>query len=476
MLGNEMRTMLKLAVLLGLILVANTASADVIVLKSGRRIETWKVEERGDRVYYHTPEGEVGIPKRLVERIIRDDAVPSWAAGGAATARDLPKLELPAATAAGLEDVIVDGKVDRARLARLEDEAARIPTGEGKQRAAAAHARVGEFHLSRGELDAAGESFRRALRFEPNHPVLLLNLAVVEIQQQRYPAALEHISDALRDPRYRFEAYRLQGWIYYHTEDMDRALASWKSALAERHDPELEALLAKAQREEQVAEDYLQHQSGRFVLRYDSGQASGRVHIEILAELDSMYSEMVSAFNYSPREPIVVLLYPDVTFYELTGMPPQVHGLYDGKIRVPVQGLTQLPPRLRTTLRHELVHAFLFYKTRGRAPRWLHEGLAQWHAGQRPSAPASAFVPLFEPRDGSALPRIEAAFEDMRSIGAAYMASWYVVDVLQSRYGRGDMDRFLEALAGGQTESRALYSAFRLTYEDLDREVYDSLR
>jgi hypothetical protein len=455
---------------------ALSASADTIVLKSGRRIETWKVEERGDRVYYQTPDGEVGIPKRLVERIERDNAAPSWAAGGAGSARDLPQLEVPAAAAAGLENVIVDGKVDRARLAQLEDEANRIPTGEGKQRAAAAHARVGEFHLSRGELEAAAESYRRALRFEPNHPALLLNLAAVEVQQQRYPAALEHIALALRDPRYRFEAYRLQGWIYYHTEDMNRALAAWKSALAERHDPELEALLEKAEREERVAEDYLQHQSGRFVLRYDSGEARGRVHIQILAELDSMFSEMVSAFNYSPREPIVVLLYPDVTFYELTGMPPQVHGLYDGKIRVPVQGLSEMPPRLRTTLRHELVHAFVFYRTRGRAPRWLQEGLAQWHAGQRPSAPASAFRPLFEPRDGSALPRIEDGFDDMRSIGAAYMASWYVVDALQSRYGRGDMDRFLEALAGGESQAQALYSAFRLRYEDLDREVFDSLR
>ncbi len=460
---------------LGLLMVSPSASADVLVLKSGRRIETWKVEERGDRVYYQTAEGEVGIPKRLVERIERDDSVPSWAAGGA-TARDLPQMEIPAATAAGLRNVIVNGKVDRARLAQLDDEAARIPTGEGKQRAAAAHARVGEFYLRRGELEPAAESFRRALRFEPDHPALLLNLADIEVQQQRYPAALEHISDALRDPRYRFEAYRLQGWIYYHTEDMHRALSSWRAALAERRDPELEALLAKAEREEQVAEDYLQHQSGRFVLRYDSGQATGRVHVQILAELDSMFSEMTAAFNYSPREPIVVLLYPDVTFYELTGMPPQVHGLYDGKIRVPVRGLTDLPPRLRTTLRHELVHAFIFYKTRGRAPRWLHEGLAQWHAGQRPRVPGSSFAPLFAAGDGSALFRIEAAFENMSTIGGAYMASWYVVDALQNRYGAGDLDRFLEALAAGQSEGQALYSGFHLTYEDLDRELYDSLR
>jgi hypothetical protein len=259
-------------------------------------------------------------------------------------------------------------------------------------------------------------------------------------------------------------------------EDLDRAASAWKQALAARPDAEVEALLRKAEREEQAAENYLDKQSGRFVLRYDSGQAPDRVGIEILAALDEMYSDMVGTFNYSPREPIVVLLYPQDTFYDLTGVPPEVDGVFDGKVRVPITGLNTVPPQLRTVLRHELVHAFVALKTRGHAPRWLQEGLAQWHAGQRPPVPASAFRSLFEPRDGSAVFRIQQAFGTPAQMGAAYMASWYVVDSLQRRYSLGDMDRLLEALARGESMNQALYSAFRLTYEDLDREVFDSLR
>ncbi len=469
-----MRT-IAFALLFGCLLAPATASADVIVLKSGRRIETWKVEERGDRIYYQTPEGEVGIPKSLVERVERSDTVPNWAAGNKSSVK-LSTSDLPALGEEAVERVVAGGEVNRELLTRLEDEANHNLIEAPKARAAAANALVADFYYKRGDLPAAESSLKRALTFAPNHPRLVLNLAVLAIEQQRYPAALDYIQTALREPSYSFEAYRLQGWVYYQMEDLDRAASAWKQALAARPDAEVEALLRKAEREEQAAENYLDKQSGRFVLRYDSGQAPGRVDVEILAALDEMYSDMVGAFNLSPREPIVVILYRQDTFYDLTGLPPQVDGLYDGKVRVPISGLSTLPPQLRTVLRHELVHAFVFLKTRGHAPRWLQEGLAQWHAGQRPPVPAESFRPLFEPRDGSAVFRIEQAFASPAQMGAAYMASWYVVDNLERRYGRGDIDRFLETLAKGDSVEQALYAAFRLSYEDLDREVFDSLR
>ena len=474
-----MRTSGKILCVVGFSLILSaTASADVIVLKSGRRIETWKAEERDDRVYYQTPEGEVGIPKRLVDRIERNDSVPSWAGGGSSGARQLPTPELPAAGDPDVAVVVTKGEVDRTRLSQLDAEAQRLGTSAARERAAAAHDVVGHYLFERGDVRGAGEEFRRALSFTPNEPALLLDLAVTEMTDQRYASALERIEVALRQPRYRFEAYRLQGWIYYQMEDMNRALAAWKRALAERRDPELEGMVQQAEREERAAESFKQQGSGRFTVRYDTGEAPGRVAYTIVAALDDMYGEMASTFNYQPRESIVVLLYSEESFYDLTGMPPEVHGLYDGKIRMPVRGLTSLSPQVRTVLRHELVHAFVWHKTHNRAPRWLQEGLAQWHAGQRPPVPLGEFRPLFERRDGSGLLRVQYMLQGNTSgeFFAGYMASWVVVDYLMQRYSGGDVLRFLDALARGDSEAEALRSAFRLTYEDLDRELFDSLR
>jgi len=60
-----------------------------------------------------------------------------------------------------------------------------------------------------------------------------------------------------------------------------------------------------------------------------------------------------------------------------------VGALNDGRIRVPVQGLTQLTPALSLVLKHELTHSFVRQKTRAAAPTWVQEGIAQWMEGKR---------------------------------------------------------------------------------------------
>lgn len=458
-------------------LLAAPAAADTIVLKNGRRIHARNVQETEDRVYYEIPAGRISLPKSIVERIERDGSGPDWTSRERARASELPVADLPALNDADVQRVVEGGEVNRSLLAELEREATTTGTEQARRRAAAAHALVARLEASRGNADRAARSLRRALSFEPNHPALLLNLAAVELERQRYTAALEALQPVLGHQQYAFEAFRLQGWVYYQREELDRALRAWRQALSLRPDPQLEAAVARVEREAQASEGLESRASGRFLLRYEQERlASPRLAASLLRALDRMYDRLASAFHLVPREPIVVLLYPDQTFYELTGMPPQVHGLYDGKVRLPVQGMTALTPQLEQVLEHELVHAFVYFKSRGRAPHWLQEGLAQYYAGQRPPLSPETFRPLFEPRDGTALARIEAAFLDLRQSSAAYAASWFVVDTLMRRYARGDMERLLEALGRGGSVPQALQSAYRLSLVDLDRRLYDALR
>jgi tetratricopeptide (TPR) repeat protein len=459
-------------------LAAGPLAADIIVLKSGRRIEAWDIEERGDRVYYETPNGRIGLPKRLVERIEQSDAPPRWGGAGSSAIADLPEAGLPALSDADVQRVVKGQKVNQELLRQLEREAERSGSEVARLRAAAGHVLAARLRAERNELDGAGDSLRRALRFVPNHPVLLLHLASLEAEQQRYAVALDRLRQVLDDPAISFEAYRLQGWIYYQQEELERALAAWKRALEQRSDTELEAMVARAEREARAVERYRDHASGRFLLRYEGSEAgSERLVASIMEALDSMHDTLASTFNVLPNQATVVLLYPNETFYELTGTPPWVHGIYDGKIRVPIQGLTSLTARLEQVLRHELVHAFVSLKTHKRAPRWLQEGLAQYHAGQHPPVSRQTFRPLFEPRDGSALARIQAGFGgEPGQVMAAYAATLPVVEALQRRYGSGDMERFLEALGRGESVEQALRTTYRLTLTDLDREVYDYIR
>jgi hypothetical protein len=64
-----------------------------------------------------------------------------------------------------------------------------------------------------------------------------------------------------------------------------------------------------------------------------------------------------------------------------------VFDLLDGRIRVPIGGLTtSLTPDMDQTLIHELTHAFVADRTRGVSPeqmRVIQEGLAQYMEGKR---------------------------------------------------------------------------------------------
>ena len=65
----------------------------------------------------------------------------------------------------------------------------------------------------------------------------------------------------------------------------------------------------------------------------------------------------------------------------MTHAPAWASALNDGEIRIPVEGLTEITPKLRRVIRHELTHSFINAMTRGNCPSWFHEGLAQMREG-----------------------------------------------------------------------------------------------
>jgi hypothetical protein len=82
-----------------------------------------------------------------------------------------------------------------------------------------------------------------------------------------------------------------------------------------------------------------------------------------------------------------VILFSQQAYYTASGAPAWSGGVYDGvdgRIRIPIGGLDAgLTPDMDSTLIHELTHAFVADRTRGTAPRELHEGLAQYMEGKR---------------------------------------------------------------------------------------------
>ncbi len=112
--------------------------------------------------------------------------------------------------------------------------------------------------------------------------------------------------------------------------------------------------------------------------------------------LETEFDEISSTLDYVPPEPIGVVLYTNQTFVDITRAPGWVGALNDGRMRIPVEGLTSVTDDLARVLKHELTHSFVGQKTGGHCPVWLQEGIAQYMEGKRSRTNAGALSAAYE--------------------------------------------------------------------------------
>jgi acylphosphatase len=257
----------------------------------------------------------------------------------------------------------------------------------------------------------------------------------------------------------------------------DLAVAEWKRALVLRPDPEVENALAKAQRDNQEEANYRENESSHFTLRY-SGAAEPDLAREILRALEMHFSAIESELNYTPPDSIGVILYTEQAFADITRAPGWVGALNDGRIRVPVQGLTSLTLELSRILKHELTHSFIQQKTHGRAPVWLQEGIAQWMEGQRSKDNAAVLVQVYDEKQAMGLGQLEGSWMQLTGPIAGYAYAWALANVeyVVRADGMGDMERILNRIAEGSSTEGAVQEILHSSYDDLAQATVVYLR
>jgi tetratricopeptide (TPR) repeat protein len=360
------------------------------------------------------------------------------------------------------------GSIDRNYIAQLET-AAQGGDPTAVARVAVAHHAAAQFQLRKGEVDQAISHYRRALTFAPEHLAILLNLSYVHLRRSEYSPALEYLERARRVAPDSPDVAKLAGWAYYGQNRIEQALKEWKRALSLKPDPEVEQAIEKAQRDAETEREYRDGETRHFQLRYHGG-AAPQLAREILRALEEHFRAIESELNYTPPEPIGVILYTEQAFSDITRAPGWVGAINDGRIRVPVQGLTSVPADLSRTLKHELTHSFVHQKTRGRCPVWLHEGIAQWLEGARAGQYADAFVAAYQKHGrGPSLASFEGSWmnygDDLAA--GAYAWSLAVVEYVVRAFGMGDVVRLLDRVAVESSTEAAVRSVLRVGYDEL---------
>jgi tetratricopeptide (TPR) repeat protein len=474
---SSLRRIVSLAAVL--IFAAAATRADTIVLKNGRRIVAFNVREEGDKVKYETPAGELSLPKSIVDHIEKGGAVPmpdSPAAAAANLAITPPAIQTSAGSSEIESAAVHDGAIDRDYIAKLEG-AARGGGQKANLSAALAHHAAAQFELSRGDIEHALADERTALNYAPEEPVLLMNVAYLHLRRSEYKQSLDYLDRAGRVAPDNADVAKLAGWAYYGMNKMDQAVAEWKRALALRQDPEVQSALKKAERDKQEEESYKENESGHFTLRY-SGAAEPALARDVLRTLEMHFSAIESELNFTPTDSIGVILYTQQAFADITQAPGWVGALNDGRIRVPVQGLTGMTQELSRVLKHELTHSFIGQKTRGRAPTWIQEGLAQWMEGKRSGDNAAALAKIYSDGHAAPLGRLEGSWMGLQSDAAGYAYAWALANIeyIVQAGGMGDIERILDRIAAGSSTEEALREVLHSDYNDLMQSTAEYLR
>ena len=457
--------------------VSASAAADTIVLKNGRRIVAENVTDDGTRVTYQTPAGQLTIPKSIVARIEHDDFTYS----SASSASSQPPVSAPQVEPVrGYEDVaaraVHGDAVDYSYIAQLETDA-RSGATIAVAKVAAAHHAAAQYLVGKGDTDAAIQQYRQALVFAPQNVGLLLNLAVLYLRESQFTTALDPLERARRAAPDSADVAKLMGWAYYGANKIDQAIEEWQRSERLRPDPEVEQAFEKARRDKSEEDSYREGETIHFDLKYYGGAAPDLAR-GILRTLEDDFRDLESQLDYTPPERIAVILYTEQAFADITRAPGWVGALNDGRLRIPVQGLTSVTPELAHVLKHELTHSFVGQKSHNRAPTWLQEGVAQWMEGRRSSGDAGALINAAGQGMVPQLGAMGGSWMGLSGNAAAFAYAWSlaVVESIIDAGGVSDISRLLDRIATTSSTEVALQETLHLSYDDLNQQTVAYLK
>jgi tetratricopeptide (TPR) repeat protein len=326
----------------------------------------------------------------------------------------------------------------------------------------AAYAALGNRQLERKQFDAAAENFDNARNLAPDNQDYAVLRGIALYLGKRYDEAAIDLEQARLNGGDTVHLLVYLGRVYYDTGHLTKAVDSWDRALTlEPENKAIRELAAKARRESVVESPMEKGYSSMFVITYDGGTKPDLADA-VLDVLETAYNRIGSDLAFYPVSRVPVILYTRKDYRNVTAGPDWSGGLYDGKIRLPIGGATEITPLLQGVLFHEYTHVVVAELTKGNCPTWLNEGLAEIEGRKEYDPPVtdldkvaatSAFIPFKElEKSWSSL--------DNRSAALAYQQSYSIVKFMISAYGWHKVREILINLGSGKRIEAAIAAAF----------------
>jgi tetratricopeptide (TPR) repeat protein len=443
------------------------AWADTIHLKNGRTIVADRVRENGTRYEYEIGEDTYGIPKSSVDHV-EAGGLPAQSSGGGKGAA-LPTF-VPADTLANEGDlvgkIIKEGKIDTDSLSKLESKG-------NPELSATADFIAGKFEFDHGNIAQARQYFENALRYQADNSTILIYYAAVLVRTGNASQAVTYAQRAVRSAPESPDAHTMLGYAQFASDHTKEAIVSWKRSLELRPDSAVQRFLSKAEREQNAESEFSQGESVHFTLHYEGHQTSETLRAQILQALESDYDDLVRDLGNPPRDNILVTLYTEQAFFDVTHAPTWSGAMNDGKLRIPISGLSSLTAELAHVLKHELAHSFIAQLSGGRCPPWLHEGIAQYLEPRNLSGEGRQLAQLFKSQRNIPLNVLEGSFLQFSGAQAyvAYGESLAAVSYINDSYGMSDIQRLLQRISQGSSTEAALRATIHSDYGQLESDL-----
>lgn len=250
--------------------------------------------------------------------------------------------------------------------------------------------------------------------------------------------------------------------IRYQQGDLDRAVELYREII--QSNPEniqWQRRLQEIAGENLVEEKMKKRISSHFRLQFNNG-VTHDLSDDILIVLEDAYNDVGRKFNRYPQEAVTVLIYTKQDFQTVTRSPDWAGGLYDGKIRIPLGGVTKINDLLKSIIYHEYTHVLIREIAGNRVPQWLNEGLAQ--VSEKSIRSISTTLAEKAGKQGKLLPisDLEGTWKgfDSNKVNLAYNQSYALIDYLEESFGEHTTTLLLERIAIGISIEKSFRGLF----------------
>ena len=272
-----------------------------------------------------------------------------------------------------------------------------------------------------------------------------------------FDTAMTHLETGLQAEPKNILALKYLAFTAYKKDELEESLKYAEQGLKLRNDDELSNLKNKLGREIKTMEHYGKTERMNFNISFSKIE-EGNVRTMVVEHLEDAYRVIGRELDYYPPNPITVILYNEKGFFDVTRSPGWAGALFDGKIRLPIDGLEDHEHELKRILFHEYAHAMVSsILGEYRCPTWFNEGLAEYLSDDH-GTKIGQIIPLSS---------LENSWPtgDTRAVLAAYVESYSAVTYLIDRYKMYNVRKFLDALAEGKDLKKAFETAFYITYD-----------